>query len=491
MNENTRTERDFLGEIQIPTDKFYGIHTVRAIENFPITGYTIHKVLIQSLAMVKQAAARANADEDPRWNAIVSACQDVMDGKYHEYFVVDPIQGGAGTSINMNTNEVIANVALVRMGLAKGTYDRISPHNHVNKSQSTNDVVPTASNIAIRILLDELIDTMTQLHASFEAKAEAFDHIVKIGRTHLQDAVPIRLGQEFRAYARVLNRDIERIKQTGNTLYQVNMGATAVGTALNTKADYASSVLDHLSDIATNFVGRPFNVRRCDDLVDGTQNVDGYTEVSAVLKICMTNMSKIANDMRLMASGPTSGFGEISLPERQEGSSIMPGKVNPVMLELINQVSFQVTGNDQTIGLAAGAGQFELNVMMPVLVFNLIQSISMMNNAFTVLKKHCIDGITVSERNQANMARYVNECAGVATALAPYIGHHVASQIAREALDKRTSVLTITMQPDLHEQLHLSDRNTEKLHILQSKGEAYVQSILDPDAMTRMGERLS
>ena len=491
MNENTRTERDFLGEIQIPTDKFYGIHTVRAKQNFPITGYSLHKVLIQSLAMVKQAAAKANADDDPRWEAIISACQDIIDGKYHEYFVVDPIQGGAGTSINMNTNEVIANVALVRMGLAKGTYDRISPHSHVNKSQSTNDVVPTASNIAIRILLDELIETMTLLHASFEAKAREFDHIVKIGRTHLQDAVPIRLGQEFEAYARVLGRDIERIKQTGNTLYQVNMGATAVGTALNTQAEYANSVIDHLSDIATGFVGRPFNVRRCDNLVDGTQNVDGYTEVSAVLKICMTNMSKIANDMRLMASGPTAGFGEISLPERQEGSSIMPGKVNPVMLELINQVSFQVTGNDQTICLAAGAGQFELNVMMPVLVFNLIQSISIMNNAFTVLKEHCIDGITVSERNQANMNRHVNECAGVATALAPYIGHHVASLIARQALEQRTSVLAITMQTNLHETLKLGERNAEKLQTLQAKGVDYVESILNPDEMTRMGERLA
>lgn len=491
MIENTRTERDFLGEIQIPTDKFYGIHTVRAKENFPITGYAIHKVLIQSLAMVKQAAAKANNDEDPRWEAIVSACQDVIEGRYHEYFIVDPIQGGAGTSINMNTNEVIANIALVRMGLAKGTYDRINPHNHVNKSQSTNDVVPTASNIAIRILLDELIATMESLHASFEAKAREFDHIVKIGRTHLQDAVPIRLGQEFNAYARVLKRDIERIKKTGNSLYEVNMGATAVGTALNTQIDYANSVITHLSKITSEFTGREFTIKRCENLVDGTQNVDGYTEVSAVLKICMTNMSKIANDMRLMVSGPTSGFGEISIPERQEGSSIMPGKVNPVMLELINQVSFQVTGNDQTISLAAGAGQFELNVMVPVLVFNLIQSISIMNNAFKVLKEFCIDGVHLTERNLTNMARYVNECAGVATALTPDIGHHVASQIAREALEQKTSVLEVTMQTDIHEKLGLSPKNAARLKVLQERGRDYVQQILDPDEMTRMGEKLS
>jgi aspartate ammonia-lyase len=372
------------------------------------------------------------------------------------------------------------------MGLKKYSFYHIDPLDHVNKSQSTNDVVPTASRIAIRMLLDQLLKTMESLHASFEKKAREFDNVIKVGRTHLQDAVPIRLGQEFDAYARVLKRDIERIKLTGLDLYKVNMGATAIGTALNTDPIYAKAVIKHLKDVTSAVTGRDFIIERSENLVDATQNSDCFTEVSATLKICMINMSKIANDIRLMVSGPRCGFGEITIPARQQGSSIMPGKINPVMLELVNQVAFQVIGNDQTICLAAEAGQFELNVMQPVLIFNLIQSVSIMNNAFDVLKKYCIDGITVSEQNSERLAHSVEQCAGVATALTPHIGHEDAGKIARESLRQKKSVFEICMQKDIISQLGLGQKFWELLE----QDEAKIKAILDPYKMTAGGDVL-
>jgi len=375
----------------------------------------------------------------------------------------------------MNANEVIANIALEKMGLEKGSHDIVDPNDHVNMSQSTNDVIPTAARVAVRLLLNELLETMKNLHASFVKKSKEFDSIIKIGRTHLQDAVPIRLGQEFDAYARVLQRDINRIEQTGNYLYEVNMGATAVGTSLNTKPEYVVAVIKHLRSITTKVAGRYFPVRSCENLIDGTQNTDCFTEVSGTLKICMMNMSKIANDLRLMASGPRCGLGEITLEERQAGSSIMPDKVNPVLPELINQVAFQVIGNDHTICLASEAGQFELNVMQPVLVFNLIQSVSMMNNAFNVFRKFCIDTVSVSERNQQRMRAYVDKSASLATALAPEIGYKTAERIARKARELGESVLDICLQDEA---------------IVAKLGEEKIRDILDADKMTRGGERL-
>lgn len=436
-----RIERDFLGEKEIPANVYYGIQTLRAVENFPITGYKIHTEMIKALAMVKKAAALANMDIKHLYegigNVIVQSTDEILEGKWHEYFIVDPIQGGAGTSMNMNANEVIANRALELLGHNKGEYEKLSPNSHVNMSQSTNDVFPTAIHISTLNMLNKLLDTMNDMLNAFKKKAQQFDHIIKMGRTHLQDAVPIRLGQEFEAYSRVLERDIKRIGQTRLHLYEVNMGATAVGTGLNADPKYIKNVVKHLSDISgLQLVG-------AEHLVDATQSTDAYTEVSAALKVCMMNMSKIANDLRLMASGPRAGFGEITLPSRQPGSSIMPGKVNPVMPELINQVAFQVIGNDHTICLASEAGQLELNVMEPVLVFNLLQSISIMNNAFRSFTDFCLTGI---KANEERMKEYVEKSVGLLTAVNPHIGYEVASRIAREAILKGKLIRELCLQ---------------------------------------------
>ncbi|HDR6310696.1 TPA: aspartate ammonia-lyase [Bacillus cereus] len=439
--KDIRIEKDFLGEKEVPSVAYYGVQTLRAVENFPITGYRIHPSLITAMAIVKKAAALANMDTGylakDIGHEIAEAAQEIVDGKFHDQFIVDPIQGGAGTSINMNTNEVIANRALERIGYEKGAYAKISPNTHVNMAQSTNDAFPTGIHIATLMMLEELLITMEELHAAFRAKAKEFDHVIKMGRTHLQDAVPIRLGQEFEAYSRVLERDIKRIKQSRQHLYEVNMGATAVGTGLNANPMYIEQVVKHLR----TFSGFP--LVGAEHLVDATQNTDAYTEVSAALKVCMMNMSKIANDLRIMASGPRVGLAEIQLPARQPGSSIMPGKVNPVMAEVINQVAFQVIGNDHTICLASEAGQLELNVMEPVLVFNLIQSISIMNNGFRVFREYCIKGITA---NEELLKQYVEKSVGIITAVNPHIGYEAASRIAREAIETGKSVRELCLE---------------------------------------------
>ena len=439
--KDIRIEKDFLGEKEVPSAAYYGVQTLRAVENFPITGYRIHPSLITAMAIVKKAAALANIDTGylakDIGHEIAEAAQEIVDGKFHDQFIVDPIQGGAGTSINMNTNEVIANRALERMGYEKGAYAKISPNTHVNMAQSTNDAFPTGIHIATLMMLEKLLITMEELHSAFRKKAKEFDHVIKMGRTHLQDAVPIRLGQEFEAYSRVLARDIKRIKQSRQHLYEVNMGATAVGTGLNANPTYIEQVVKHLR----TFSGFP--LVGAEHLVDATQNTDAYTEVSAALKVCMMNMSKIANDLRIMASGPRVGLAEIQLPARQPGSSIMPGKVNPVMAEVINQVAFQVIGNDHTICLASEAGQLELNVMEPVLVFNLIQSISIMNNGFRVFREYCIKGITA---NEELLKQYVEKSVGIITAVNPHIGYEAASRIAREAIETGKSVRELCLE---------------------------------------------
>ncbi|GIO06363.1 aspartate ammonia-lyase [Brevibacillus reuszeri] len=441
VQQTYRIEKDFLGEKEIPVDAYYGVQTMRATENFPITGYRLHSSLIIAMAMVKKAAAIANMEVsrlNPRLgNAIVQAAEEIIEGQWHDQFIVDPIQGGAGTSINMNANEVIANRGLEILGEKKGDYFNLSPNTHVNMSQSTNDAFPTAIHISTLDLLEKLLVTMEAMHDAFGKKATEFDDVIKMGRTHLQDAVPIRLGQEFEAYRRVLDRDIKRIKQSRQHLYEVNMGATAVGTGLNADPRYITTVVEQLAKITG------FPLTGADHLVDATQNTDAYTEVSAALKVCMMNMSKIANDLRLMASGPRAGLGEISLPARQPGSSIMPGKVNPVMAEVINQVAFQVIGNDHTICLASEAGQLELNVMEPVLVFNLLQSISIMDNAFRAFTKYCLEGI---EANRERMREYVEKSVGVITAVNPHLGYETAARIAREAILTGKSVRELCLQ---------------------------------------------
>ncbi|MBA1159971.1 aspartate ammonia-lyase [Bacillus licheniformis] len=440
----TRIEKDFLGEKEVPVDAYYGVQTMRAVENFPITGYQIDEELIKALAMVKKAAALANMDIKRLYKelgeVIVKAAGEIAEGLWHEHFIVDPIQGGAGTSMNMNTNEVIANRGLELLGKEKGDYFHLSPNTHVNMAQSTNDVFPTAIHLATLNHLKRLLSTMEHMLDAFRKKAAEFDSVIKMGRTHLQDAVPIRLGQEFEAYSRVIERDIQRIRQSQHHLYEVNMGATAVGTGLNADPRYIQNVVAHLSDISG------YQLTGADHLVDATQNTDAYTEVSAALKVGMMNMSKIANDLRLMASGPRAGLAEIRLPPRQPGSSIMPGKVNPVMPELMNQIAFQVIGNDNTICLASEAGQLELNVMEPVLVFNLLQSIKIMNNGFRVFTDYCITGI---EANEIRLKEFVEKSVGTITAVNPHLGYEAAARIAKEAIATGRSVRELCLLQDV------------------------------------------
>lgn len=440
----TRIEKDFLGEKEVPADAYYGVQTMRAVENFPITGYQIDEELIKALAMVKKAAALANMDIKRLYKelgeVIVKAAGEIAEGLWHEHFIVDPIQGGAGTSMNMNTNEVIANRGLELLGKEKGDYFHLSPNTHVNMAQSTNDVFPTAIHLATLNHLKRLLSTMEHMLDAFRKKAAEFDSVIKMGRTHLQDAVPIRLGQEFEAYSRVIERDIQRIRQSQHHLYEVNMGATAVGTGLNADPRYIQNVVAHLSDISG------YQLTGADHLVDATQNTDAYTEVSAALKVGMMNMSKIANDLRLMASGPRAGLAEIRLPPRQPGSSIMPGKVNPVMPELMNQIAFQVIGNDNTICLASEAGQLELNVMEPVLVFNLLQSIKIMNNGFRVFTDYCITGI---EANEIRLKEFVEKSVGTITAVNPHLGYEAAARIAKEAIATGRSVRELCLLQDV------------------------------------------
>jgi aspartate ammonia-lyase len=458
-----RIEHDFLGDREVPADAYYGVQTLRGAENFPITGLPIHPALIRAMAIVKKAAALANRDtghlDAKIANAIAAAADDVISGKLNGQFIVDPIQGGAGTSINMNANEVIANRALEILGEPKGNYKVISPNSHVNMAQSTNDAFPTGVHIAALDLGRRLVEELQRLHDAFAAKEKEFHGIIKMGRTHLQDAVPIRLGQEFGAYRRVIGRDIGRIQSVGKQLLEVNMGATAVGTGLNADPAYIASVARYLADLSG------FPMRTAEDLVDATQNTDCYTEVSAALKVCMMNLSKIANDLRLMASGPRCGLFELNLPARQPGSSIMPGKVNPVMAEVVNQVAFQVIGNDHTICLASEAGQFELNVMEPVLVFNLLQSIGIMTNVFVVFRKFLVEGLTA---NADRMKAYVDGSVGVITAINPHVGYETAARIAREA--------NLTGKPI--RELILRDKVLTKEQL---------DAILDPFEMTKPG----
>ncbi|OEF98049.1 aspartate ammonia-lyase [Vulcanibacillus modesticaldus] len=439
-----RIERDLLGTKEVPRDAYYGIQTMRAVENFPITGYPPHKELIIAFGYVKKAAAMANSEvgylNKRIAEAIIKATDEIIAGKLHDQFIVDSIQGGAGTSFNMNANEVIANRAIEILGGKKGDYSVVSPNTHVNMAQSTNDSFPTAIHIAIFNLAKGLLEALYELKKSLHKKEKEFDDVIKMGRTHLQDAVPIRLGQEFGAYAKVIGRDIKRIGQSVQHLGEINMGATAVGTGLNAKPEYIKRVVEILAELT----GHP--LKNAENLVDATQNTDAYTEVSSSLKILAINISKIANDLRLMASGPKTGINEINLPPRQPGSSIMPGKVNPVLAEVINQISFQVIGNDHTISLASEAGQLELNVMEPVLVFNLLQSLSILQNGIKVFTKYLIDGITA---NVDHCEHLVEKSVGIVTAINPHVGYEVATQVAKEALETGRSIREICLERGL------------------------------------------
>jgi aspartate ammonia-lyase len=439
-----RIEHDFLGEIQIQDEVYYGVQTTRALENFIITGHTMNKDFIASFGIVKAAAARANMKTGRMpmkiGNAIVQAAEEIIEGKLHDQFVVDCIQGGAGTSMNMNANEVIANRALEILGERKGDYALISPNNHVNMAQSTNDVMPTAMRICTITKAKKLISALEDMAVTFTAKGDSFSHILKMGRTHLQDAVPITLGQEFYAYAEATKRAIKRIKENVKNMHFVNMGATAVGTGLNAEPEYITLVIKELSRLT----GEEFH--SADNLVDATQNTDQIAEISSALKVTALAFCKIASDLRLMASGPRCGLGELSLPARQPGSSIMPGKVNPVIPETVNQVAYQVIGNDLVISLAVENGQFELNVMEPVMAYNLFNSLTILTNVVNTLNYKCVQGI---EANVERCREMIDKSVGIVTALLPHIGYEQSSIIAKEALKTGTSVKELVISKGL------------------------------------------
>lgn len=453
-----RLEQDLLGSKEIPHNAYYGIQTQRALENFPITGYKPSKELVQAIAMVKKAAAIANMEleqlDRDKAMAIVQASDEILEGQYLDQFLVDVIQGGAGTSLNMNANEVIANRAIEILGGEKGDYSVISPNSHVNMSQSTNDVIPSAVRITVLNLVKNLLSELDQLHEALMMKSQEFDDVIKMGRTHLQDAVPIRLGQEFAAYAATVTRDMDRISSASEALYEINMGATAVGTGVNAKIEYIESVTAHLRE----FSGLP--LRSAENLVDATQNADTLAAFSGNLRILALNLSKVANDLRLMASGPRTGLNEINLPPVQPGSSIMPGKVNPVIAEVVDQVAFQVMGNDHTVALAAGAGQFELNVMEPVLIYNLIQSVEILTRVVRVFRERCIVGITA---NRERCQEMVDNSIGIITPLVSYVGYEGATKLAKEVMSSDKTVRQVISEKGIftEEELEkiLSPRN--------------------------------
>jgi len=442
----TRREQDLLGTRDVPDDALYGIQTLRALENFPITGVAIREfpTLVEALAAVKAAAALANAELgllDPKIaDTIVRASEEIRQGRHHEHFLVDAIQGGAGTSTNMNANEVIANRALELMGRPRGDYQSVHPNNHVNLSQSTNDVYPTAVKIALHVSIESLRAAMSALAAAFLHKGEEFSAYVKMGRTQLQDAVPMTLGQEFTAFGHTILEDVERLSEAQALIREINMGATAIGTGINAPEGYAEHVRSHLARLTgLALITAP-------DLVEATADTGAFVQLSGVLKRCAVKISKICNDLRLLSSGPRAGLGEINLPAMQPGSSIMPGKVNPVIPEVVNQVCFDVIGGDVTVTLAAEAGQLQLNVFEPVIAYRLIRSIETLRNACVVLRERCVDGITA---NPARMRHFVEQSIGIVTALVPAIGYESASAIARQALESGRGVYDIVLERGL------------------------------------------
>ncbi len=446
VSGRSRKEHDLLGWRNVPDEYYFGVQTLRAIENFNISGINIsfYPNIITAFAMVKKAAALANHElkllTDEVKDAIVAACDDLLVGKHHKQFVVDMIQGGAGTSTNMNANEVIANLALTYMGKEKGEYEFCHPNNHVNLSQSTNDSYPTAVKIALKNSSLTLVKELELLVESFKAKGHEFRNILKMGRTQLQDAVPMTLGQEFNAYAATLTDEVQRINSNADLLLETNMGATAIGTGINSDPRYSKIVTKRLQEITG------LKVKLAKNLVEATQDTGSFVMFSSALKRLAVKLSKIMNDLRLLSSGPRAGLNEINLPPMQPGSSIMPGKVNPVIPEVVNQVAFKVIGNDLTVTMAAEAGQLELNVMEPVIVQSLFESIEMLKNAMQILRHKAIDGITANKEHLESMIR---NSIGIVTALNPVIGYENSNSIAKEALETGKSVFDLTLERGL------------------------------------------
>src|SRR5471030_596583 len=457
-----RIESDSIGSMEIPINTYYRVQSLRASNNFQITKKVMNSDLIVSLAEVKKAAYITNRNADflnpTIANAIINACDEIICGKLHEEFIVDPIQGGAGTSANMNANEVIANRAIELLGGIKGYYDIVHPNDHVNMAQSTNDVFPTAGKLTVLKMLPNTISELQRLYNSLELKSLEFNNVIKMGRTKLQDAVPIRLGQSFHAFASMIKRDIKRLKEAGEEMLTVNIGGTAIGTSINVSHEYLYNITSNLKKVTG------FNIVQSKDLIDATQNLDGFVSVSGILKTCAVNLSKMANDLRLLSSGPKTGFGEINLPTMQNGSSIMPGKVNPVILEVVSQVAFNIIGNDLTVTMAAEAGQLELNAFEPVLFYNLFESIETLQNATMTLVDNCILGITA---NEDRCKELLDNSVGIVTALCPYIGYKKSSDLAKRALQSRTSIKELVLNEEI-----LTSEELEK--------------ILDPFSMTQL-----
>ena len=463
MTTVTRTEIDFLGPMEVPADAYWGVQTARAIENFPITGQKISNMpnLIRALAHIKKAAASVNSElgaiSSAHARAIVQACDEIVAGQLHDQFVVDVIQGGAGTSTNMNANEVIANRGLELMGFARGRYDMLHPNDHVNASQSTNDVYPTALRLAAWTGIGRLLQALAGLREAFDQKAKAFENILKIGRTQLQDAVPMTLGQEMLAYAVMLGEDEQRLSEARALMLEVNLGATAIGTGINAPAGYAKNVVDRLAQ----YSGVP--VVASPNLVEATQDTGAFVQLSGVLKRIACKLSKIANDLRLLSSGPQAGLGDIFLPARQAGSSIMPGKVNPVIPEVVNQVAYEVIGNDLMITMASESGQLQLNAFEPVMGWALTNSIEHLTNACNTFQHHCVRGI---EANTVLLARRVAESVTLVTALNPIIGYEKAARIAKTVLQEGGTIAEVA----------------DRLGILKKED---VEALLVADTLTR------
>ncbi|MCI8557461.1 MAG: aspartate ammonia-lyase [Lachnospiraceae bacterium] len=450
--EEYRVEQDSIGSKDIPENVYYGVQSLRAAENFHITGLAMHPEFINSMAYIKKAAAITNCEigilDKAKAKAMVLACDEILAGKFHRDFIVDPIQGGAGTSLNMNANEVIANRAIEILGGKKGDYHIVHPNDDVNCGQSTNDVIPTAGKMTSLRLLSNLKKELLRLHKALEKKAEEFDHIIKMGRTQMQDAVPIRLGQEFKAYSAAIMRDICRMDKSMDEMRSLNMGGTAVGTGINADEAYLKRIVPNLSNVSDMEFIQAF------DLIDATQNLDSFVSVSGSVKACAVTLSKIANDLRLMSSGPRAGFGEINLPARQNGSSIMPGKINPVIPEVVNQVAFYVIGNDVTITMAAEGGQLELNAFEPIIFYCIFQSIDTLAYAVQTFVDNCVTGITANETR----CRYlVENSVGIITAICPHVGYQKAADIAKRAIKTGESVRSLILQENLLTEQELNE----------------------------------
>ena len=446
MDHPTRTEHDLLGDRQVPAEAYYGVHSLRALENFPITGtaISIYPDLVEALACVKQAAALANRElgllDEERATAIARACEEIREGALLEEFVVDVIQGGAGTSTNMNANEVICNRALELLGRAKGDYARLHPLDHVNLSQSTNDVYPSAVKLALQFGIRRLLAEMARLRGAFEEKSREFAGVLKIGRTQLQDAVPMTLGQEFSTYAVMLQEDESRLGEAASLIREVNLGATAIGTGINAHPEYAARVTRLLSEISrVELIVSP-------NLIEATQDAGAFVQLSGVLKRIAVKLSKTCNDLRLLSSGPLAGLGEINLPAVQAGSSIMPGKVNPVIPEVVNQVAFEVIGNDITVTMAAEAGQLQLNAFEPIIAHSLFKSLAHLTAGCGTLVARCVRGITA---NRERARRFVDDSTALVTALTPVIGYARASELAQEALSGGKRVRDLVLEKGL------------------------------------------